>query len=80
MCKKLSIKQSYIDYELEQQFKELEAQNYYMLVVSHFHCKDCAVYENTLIDIIGKHGLSMLREFHLIESCGSINGRKLYAL
>lgn len=80
MIEKISVKQAYADYELEQQFKQLEAQNYYMLVVSHFHCKDCAVYEDTIINIIGKHGLSMLREFHLIESCGIINGRKFYAL
>lgn len=80
MLEKVPIKQAYADYELEQQFRQLEAQNYYMLVVDHFNHKIDAVYEDTIIDIIGKRGLALIREFHLMESCGSINGRKLYTI
>ena len=80
MLERISAKQAYLDYQSEMTYEILEAQNYYMLLANHFHCTDCAVYEDTIIDIIGKRGLTLLRKHKLIESCGVINKRKLYAL
>ncbi len=80
LLEKVSIKQAYSDYHSETEYDMSEAQNYHALLVSYFHCKDCAVYEDAIIDIIGKRGLSLLRKHQLIESCGIINQRKLYAL
>ena len=39
-----------------------------------------AIYENQIVHIIGKNGLSMLVLAGLIESCGKIGGIKLYTL
>lgn len=46
--------------------------------------KECegfdAIYEDYIILLVGEDGLNKLKENRLVESCGSINGRKLYAL
>ena len=39
-----------------------------------------AVYEDYLVSLIGNEGLDTLRKDKLVESCGVVNGRKLYAL
>ena len=39
-----------------------------------------AVYEDAIIALVGYEGLIALREMHLIETCGILYGRKLYAL
>ena len=39
-----------------------------------------AIYEDYLIRLVGEHGLHMLQANHLIESCGVINGRQMWAL
>ena len=39
-----------------------------------------ALYEDTIIIHCGREGLELLREYHFIETCGVIEGRKLYAL
>lgn len=39
-----------------------------------------AIYEDAIIDLVGEAGLMALREMQMVESCGSIYGRKLYAL
>ena len=39
-----------------------------------------ALYEDTIIKLIGMDGLIALREAHMIETCAMFNGRKLYAL
>lgn len=39
-----------------------------------------AIYEDAIIDLVGEAGLIALREMQMVESCGSIYGRKLYAL
>ena len=39
-----------------------------------------AIYEDAIIEICGKEGLMALRENRLIEGCGIIEGRKLYAV
>ena len=38
------------------------------------------LYEDAIISLIGEEGLSTLRTHHLIETCGNIQGRKLYAI
>lgn len=53
------------------------------------HCADLlreaypqadAIYEDAIIDLVGEAGLMALREMRMVESCGSIFGRRLYAL
>lgn len=39
-----------------------------------------AVYENYIIDVIGRRGLQTLFENGRLEICGAINGRRLYVL
>lgn len=39
-----------------------------------------ALYEDTIIENCGREGLNLLREYHFIESCAVLEGRKLYAL
>lgn len=39
-----------------------------------------AIYEDAIIRICGMDGLMTLREMRLIELCGIINGRQLYAV
>ena len=77
MRDKIPIKQAFIDYELEQKHELSEAQSYYMLLSSYFNS---AIYEDKIIDIVGNYGLTLLRRHGLIESCGIINNRRLYAI
>ena len=39
-----------------------------------------ALYEDTIVTHCGRDGLQLLREYHFIETCAVLNGRKLYAL
>ena len=39
-----------------------------------------AVYEDFIIDLCGMEGLMTLRESRLIELCGVLEGRRLYAI
>ena len=39
-----------------------------------------AIYEDAIIDICGMEGLLSLRESRLIELCGVLEGRRLYAI
>lgn len=39
-----------------------------------------AIYEDYIIYLVGYEGLYILQEGRLVEGCGVINGRKLYAL
>lgn len=39
-----------------------------------------SIYEDYIIYLVGYEGLYILREHQLLESCGVINGRKLYVL
>ena len=52
--------------------------------VYYFVEKECskwdAIYEDYIIHLVGIFGLTALRERNLIESCGAVNGRKLYTL
>lgn len=39
-----------------------------------------AIYEDYIVQLVGTIGLTALRERGLVECCGVIDGRKLYAL
>lgn len=39
-----------------------------------------AVYEDAIIDCVGINGLHLLKASHKIETCGILEGRKLYAI
>lgn len=80
MRDKYPINQAYVDYEVEREARAKEAQSYYSALGCYFHWKVDAIYEDKILDIIGRRGLDLIREFHLMESCGIINGRRLYAL
>lgn len=38
------------------------------------------LYEDTIINAVTQDGLYALRQYHLIETCATFNGRKLYAI
>ena len=38
------------------------------------------LYEDVIVSAIGEEGLYALRQYHLIETCGNFDGRKLYAI
>ena len=73
-------KQALKDYMEERRANEIEAQHIYSAIQAFYHHKVDAVYEDAIVNLVGKRGLQLLREFKLIESCGIINGNKLYAL
>ena len=54
--------------------------NEYMRQLKAAFPKADAIYEDAIIDICGREGLLSLRESHLIELCGVIEGRRLYAV
>ena len=39
-----------------------------------------AIYEDYILELVGQVGLTTLLENKLLETCGVINGRQLYAL
>ena len=39
-----------------------------------------AIYEDYILELVGEVGLRTLLEHRLLETCGVINGRQLYAL
>lgn len=39
-----------------------------------------AIYADYIKQMVGVYGLNALREHKLVESCGVVNGRQLYAL
>lgn len=80
MLNKYPINQALADYEAEQEARKLEAQHYHSFLGSIFHWKVDAIYEDVIIREIGQRGFELIREFRLMEPCGVINGRKLYAL
>ena len=79
MFSKVTKKQTLLDYFAEQSAKESEANEIYNFICSQYKHAE-TIYEDVIINLVGCHGLDLLREFHLIETCANINGRKLYAL
>ena len=57
----------------------IKANKYYKLLRAHYPKAD-ALYEDTIIQLVGTDGLQILRAAHKIESCAVFYGRKLYAL
>jgi len=51
----------------------------YLMVMEVFEDLD-AIYEDALIHLVGVRGVEALKENKLLESCGVVNGRQLYAL
>lgn len=44
-------------------------------------CEDFdAIYEDYIVRLVGQEGLTILRMHRLVESCGVVDGRQLYAL
>ena len=56
-----------------------KANEYYNILKKHYPKAD-ALYEDTIIDLVGREGLRALREAHKIETCAMFYGRKLYAI
>lgn len=54
--------------------------NEYLQLLKTTYPKADAIYEDAIIEICGEEGLMTLRESRLIEGCGIIEGRKLYAI
>lgn len=67
-------------YEPSVSSRKMEAKNVHDAISAYYDYKADALYEDTIIDLVGEHGLLLLREFHLIETCAMFNGRKLYAI
>ena len=51
----------------------------YEVIVEEFEGLD-AVYEDAIIHVIGTYGLDLLVQNKLLESCGVVNGRQLFAI
>lgn len=54
--------------------------NEYMQQLKAAFPKADAIYEDAIINICGRRGLLSLRESCLIELCGVLEGRRLYAV
>ena len=59
--------------------KQIYALTVYLIVMEEFADLD-AIYEDTLIHLVGVRGVEALKENKLLESCGVVNGRQLYKL
>lgn len=81
MREKVTVKQTLFDYLKEQSEREAEAKEVYNTLLANYKGKTVeTLYEDTIINLVGKHRLALLREFHLIETCATFNGRKLYTV
>ena len=58
---------------------EMQAKNI-LADLKRMHPEMETLYEDVIIDAIGQEGLYALRQYHLIETCGNFEGRKLYAI
>ena len=76
---KVTKRQSFLDFYAEQEAKKSEAMEIYNFVCSQYRNAE-AIYEDTIVNLVGEHGLCLLREFHLIETCAIFKGRKLCAI
>ena len=65
--------------QIRTQSREEHAYDLYNKIVSYMNGNE-TIYEDVIISLVGYSGLSLLREFNLIETCAMFNGRKLYAL
>lgn len=54
--------------------------NEYLQMLKTAYPKAEAIYEDAIIRICGEEGLMSLRKNRLIELCGVLEGRRLYAI
>lgn len=80
MLNNYPINQALIDYEVEQECRLREAQDYYSALGCCLHWSADLIYEKKIISIIGEHGMELLKEFNLIKFRAMIRGEKIYAL
>lgn len=66
--------------ELEKIKQSRRYANICMLIVKSTVEKLDALYEDYIIKLVGIHGLGALKKHGLIEMCGMVNGRTLYAI
>lgn len=66
--------------ELEKIRQSTRYANICMLIVKSTADKLDALYEDYIIKLIGIHGLGALKKHGMIELCGMVNGRTLYAV
>ena len=59
--------------------QESKANAFYTKLIGKYPKGD-AVYEDAIIDCLGINGLHLLKASHKIETCGILEGRKLYAI
>lgn len=59
--------------------KVTNADKYYN-IIRHYYPQADALYEDTIINLIGREGLKVLRESHRIEACANFDARKIYIL
>lgn len=55
------------------------AEHVYMILKEDSKDMD-AIYEDYILHMVGSVGLFALKDYKLIETCGIVNGRQLYAL
>lgn len=55
------------------------ANQVYQTVKDEFEGFD-AIYEDAIVDLVGRSGLIVLQMHGYLETCGVINGRQLYVL
>lgn len=51
----------------------------YEIIKEEFEGID-AIYEESIIHMVGVFGLDLLKKHRLLESCGVVNGRQLYTI
>lgn len=54
--------------------------NAYLAQLKSAYPKADAIYEDAIVDLLGREALLLLRESRLIELCGVLEGRRLYAV
>ena len=59
--------------------KVTNADKYYN-ILKHYYPQADALYEDTIINLVGREGLKVLRESRRIEACANFDERKIYAL
>lgn len=55
------------------------AEHVYMILKEDSKGMD-AIYEDYILHMVGTVGLFALKDYKLVETCGIVNGRQLYAL
>ena len=58
--------------------KEQALKIFHTLTSAYPHME--TIYEDAIVKSVGEEGLYTLRQYHMIETCGNFDGRKLYAI